>query len=265
MSTPLALQVPAPTVSFKAVAGSFAPLEGALSLSFPSVSFSDGSAMTADDLAGAQALLSRTLTAGSLPELWDPDTRTWRAAGGLDLTTLNGVPLVPPTTPTAPWNGTLVGAGQKDAAGAPQIQAASAHFPQYRIRGAFRAKRNGIEAAGVGPESAPVEFASSVTAARFGAELTPDTDTATRVQLVLRDAAARPVGVLDIDASGGTAVVTLANLDASGGAIAKVRLEADGTIRLTPSSGHKVIVAGDLETEGIRYLPSTGLPKKDLT
>ena len=159
MSAPLPLAVPAPTMAFKLVAGFYAPLEDTVALAFPPIRFPDGSAMTADDYSGAKALLSRTLTAGSTPDVWDPESKSWKSASAVDLSTLAGIPLVPPKTPADPWLGMLIAAGQKDASGAPLVQEAVGHFPQYRVRGVFRAKRAGVDAFGLGPDGAPIEFA----------------------------------------------------------------------------------------------------------
>jgi hypothetical protein len=153
---------------------------------------------------------------------------------------------------------------QEDAAGAPQLQPAVTHFPQYRLRGAFRAKRGTTEGFGLGPESGPIEFASAAAASRFGAELAPNADSATRARIILRNSAAQAAGVLDIDASGGSTVITLENFDGFGGALGSITLEADGAIHLRPRTGMKVFVHGNLETDGIRYLPNGGTLKQDL-
>jgi hypothetical protein len=265
VTAPLPLLVPSPALTFKPVGGRYAPLENAVTLSFSAIHFPDGSAMTADDFAGAQALLSRRMAAGSGVDVWDGTARAWRPAGSVNLNQLTGVPLVPPKIGATAWEGVLVAAGQKDAAGVPQIQPAAAHFPQYRLRGVFRANRGGADASGLGPESGPLEFASAVAGARFGADLSPDADGATRVRIVLRDATARATGMLEIDTSAGNAVVTLANFDGLGSALATVTLQADGAIRIAPSAGRRVILAGDLEAEHIKYLPAGALTKQDLT
>ncbi len=267
MSTPLSLAVPAPDLSFKPVAGVFAPIESPVAVSFAAVRFPDGSAMAPEELAAAQALISRVRMPGGSHEIWDANAKIWQPVAGLDLTTLAGVPLLPPKVGDGPWAGLLVAAGQIDVAGAPQIEAATAHFPFYRVRGLFRARRGKVDAVGLGPESPPIEFASAAKAARFGAELTPNPDSATRVRLVLRNGAAQPVGSLDIDASGSNAVVTLAAFDGAGSQLASVSILGDGSIRLTPYPQMRVIVAGDLEAEHIFYLPGAsnpGQPKVEL-
>jgi hypothetical protein len=220
--------------------------------------------MTADDYAGAQATLSRVLGPTSTPDIWDPDLKLWRSAAAVDPSSVKGVALIPPKAGGAPWEGVLTGAGQKDAAGVPVIQPAIASFPQYHLRGVFRARRGSIDGFGLGPDSAPIQFASAIAASRFAADLTPDADTATRARIVLRNGAAQTVGVLDIDASGGNTVLTLANFNTAGAPLASITLRADGGIVLTPRGGMNVVVDGDLEANRIRYLPAAAVTKVDL-
>ena len=262
MSVPLS--VPAPVLTFDPVAGTFAPLEQPLAIAFASVRFPDGTPMTADDFVGANAQLSRIDTPGANPAFWDPETKRWVAAGLIDLTTVKGFPLQPPKTGAEPWQGLLVGAGQKDAAGAPLLAAASGHFPQYIVRGAFRAKRDAVEAFGFGPDSPPIEFASSVPPKRFAAELTPEPATATVVTLVLKNAAAQPAGTLVIDASGGAAQVTLTNCDGAGAPLAAVTLRPDGAVVLRPLPGRPVILDADVQAGRISYVSSADGQRYDL-
>ena len=264
MSAPLSLAVPQPTLVFKPVLGAYAPLEDVVTVSFPIVRFPDGSAMTAGDYAAARALLTRTLTAGSTADVWDPQMRKWRPLSGVDPTSIDGVPLVPAKAAGAAWSGTLNPADQTDSGGAPAIQIAVGNFPQYRLRGVFRARRDSTEAFGIGPDSTPIIFASADAAKRFAADLTPNADSATRARLVLRNPAAQDLAVLDMDASSGTTVITLSNSGSGGGVLASVALAADGSIVLTPAAGKRVIVAGDLETGRIRYQPVGGGAKQDL-
>ena len=264
MSAPVPLLVPAPSLAFKPVAGGYAPLDDVVAVAFAPVRFPDGSVLRVDDVVAADAVLTRLGGPTATVDVWDGGAKSWRPAGSVDWTALRGVPLGPPKTGPAAWEGVLVGAGQKDALGAPVLAPALGSFPQYRLRGVFHARRDGHDAFGLGPDSAPLEFLSAAETRRFAARLTPDADSATRVQLLLRNAAAQAVGMLDIDASSGNATVTIQNFTASEAPLASVTLQPDGAIRLTPAPGMKVIVAGDLEAEQIRYLPSSGLPKKTL-
>jgi hypothetical protein len=264
MSAPVPLLVPQPALTFKPVSGSFAPLENVVAVAFSAVRFPDGSAMTADDFAGAHALLTRLREPMAAAEVWDAAAKTWRAAGSIEWSVLRGVPLLPPPSGFAPWEGILVGAGQKDAAGMPLLAPSLGGFPRYRLRGAFTAHRGGVAGFGLGPESDALEFAATADSTRFAARMTPDADSATRVQLMLRNAAAQPVGMLDIDASGGSGVVRLQSFTPSGGPLGSVTLQDDGSIRIAPLAGQKIVLAGDVEAERIEYLPLSGLPKKTL-
>lgn len=265
MTTPMPLLVPPPTFAFAPVAGTaYAPLERAVAVTVAPVRFPDGSAMTADELVVAQAQLLRVSTPGAPPELWDAAAGAWRAPGGAEAQAVAGLPLVPPAADGAPWTGVLLALAVTSAAGAPQVVAATPFFPQYRLRGVFRARRGAIEAAGIGVESAPLAFASAEPPSRLVAELSPEPATATRLRISLVDAGARPLGRLEIDASGATASLTLATFDSLGGALASLTLESDGTIRLAPAPGRKVVLAGDVEAERVRYLPSGGGAKQDL-
>ncbi len=259
------LLVPPPTFAFKAMPGGFAPLEDAITIAFPAVRFADGTAMTIDEYVGAHALLTRAVAPGAPLELWHAGQRRWRSAGDLDPAHVSGFALAPSLEPVDSWRTVLVAAGQMDAGGAPLITAATGAFPQYRVRGLFHARRGTTEAIGLGPEGAPVLFASRTASARFAARLTPDADQPTHVQLMLRNAVARPVALIELDASGGDPVLTLRSFDGAGSPRASVTLEADGDIRLSPGAGRRVVIAGDLEVERVRYLPASGPPKKTLS
>lgn len=259
------LLVPPPSFAFNSLPGGFAPIEGVVTIAFPAVRFPDGTAMTIDDYAGAYALLTRATAPGAPTEVWHPGLKRWRPADDLDPVHVFGLPLVPPLEGDEPWRTVLIGVGQVDASGAPLIASAIGGFPQYRVRGLFRAHRGSTEAAGLGPEGAPLLFVSRTTSARFAATFTPDADHPTRVQLTLRNAAARPVALIELDASGSHPALTFRSFDSVGSPHASMTLEADGDIVLSPAAGKRVVITSDLEVERVRYLPASGLPKKTLS
>lgn len=259
----LPLSVPAPALSYKGVAGSFAALEDAVDVHIAPVLYPDGTAVRIDELRGGFLQLSRLATPGSPPEIWDAKTKIWRSFAASDLTLAQGLPLMPSPTANGAWDGLLIGVGAKDALGNAQFSPAVADFPQYRLRGVFQAQRAGVDAFGLGAESVPLEFQSTVDLKRFNVELAPDQNAATHVRLMLVDGAKRPRGSIEIDASG-NGVLTLANFDAGGSALASITLQADGNVRIAPASGGKVLIAGDLETGRIRYSPAGGGLPKDL-
>jgi hypothetical protein len=259
MSATLSLAVPAPTLAYKGLTGGYAPLEDVVTVRFDAVQFPDGSALGPDELRAGYALLSRVASTGGAPEFWDAAGGTWRPANAVDLTQLSGIPLLPPKSGTAPWEGLVIAIGQQDAAGAPQYAPATAHFPQYRLRGLFRAQHNGTDAFGLGPDSPSIEFASTADAARFGVELAPSAPMdATRVRIALRNGARQVVGLIEIDASSGNAAVTIGNFDTLGTPLASFTLQSDGSIALTPLALKGVVIAGDVETERITYRPKLG-------
>jgi hypothetical protein len=259
------LFVPPPSFGFNSLPGGFAPIEGVVTIEFTAVRFSDGTAMTIDDYAGASALLTRAAAPGAPTEVWHSGLKRWRPADDLDPARLVGLPLVPPLEGDEPWRTVLIAVGQIDATGSSLIASATGGFPQYRVRGLFHARRGSTDAVGLGPESGPLLFASMTTSARFAARLTPDADHATRVQLTLRNAAARPVALIELDASGSQPALTLRSFDSVGSPHASMTLEANGDIVLSPASGRRVVITSDLEVERIRYLPASGLPKKTLS
>ena len=259
------LLVPQPAFAFRVMPGGFAALEDVVQISFSAVRFADGSAVTADDYAGGFALLTRTVAPGAPVERWDAGLERWRPSGDPGASRVGGLALALPAEGIEPWRAVLVASGQTDAGGAPVIAAAAGGFPQYRVRGLFRARRGPSEAVGVGLDGPPLLFASKAASTRFAARLTPDADAPTRVQLTLRNGAARPVAEIELDATGAHPALTLRSFDSAGNPHALVMLETDGDIRLSPAAGRRVVIAGDLEVERVRYLPVSGLPKKTLS
>jgi len=257
--------VPAPTFAFKPMPGGFAAVEDIVTVRFAEIRYPDGRAVTASDYLDAHAVLTRAATVVGPIDVWDARRKRWRPGSEVDLDRVSGLPLVPPEEGASPWQGGLAAAAGSDVNGEPIIRTAGVSgFPQYRVRGVFRAVRDGVDAFGSGPEGAPLQFASRAESARFAARLTPDAESATRVQIMLRNAAGRSAGMIEIDASGADAVLSLRSFDAGGGPLASVSLESDGVIRLTPGAGQKVLIDGDLEAGRIHYLPASGLPKKTL-
>ena len=166
------LVVPPPAFTFTPIPGGFAPIEGIVTAAFPAVRFPDGTAMTTDNYAGAFALLSRTLAPGAAAQMWNPVRNTWGSVDDAALVLLGGFPLLPPVEGEEPWRAVLVPSVQRDAGGAPLFAAAAPNgFPQYRIRGLFRARRDSTEAVGLGPDGPALRFASGIP--QFGSLTIP--------------------------------------------------------------------------------------------
>jgi hypothetical protein len=156
-----ALLVPPPAFAFTAIPGGFAPIESVVTVAFPAIRFPDGTAMTTDHYAGAFALFNRVVAPGAAAQVWDAVVNTWRPAGESDLAR-TGLPLLPPVEGIEPWRAILVPSAQRDASGSPMFASATGGFPQYRIRGLFRARRESAVAVGLGPEGPALRFASGI-------------------------------------------------------------------------------------------------------
>jgi hypothetical protein len=74
---------------------------------------------------------------------------------------------------------------------------------------------------------------------------------------MLKSDSMQPAGYIEIRALP-SFELEIANCDASGNALAKVVLQSNGQIHLTPASGQTVVIDGDVETSRIHYQPAAG-------
>lgn len=249
------LTVPAPTLSFEDAGGGAAALEKPVNVLLDAVT--KGSApVAAAALAGFGFCVRRRAAAGAQLEIWDDGAKAWSVeqAGPQP----KPVALTYKASDPKPWQGILVAAGMKDGAGVPAFTKASGGYPQYTVSGVFTAKDG---AGGAGPQSAPITFASVAdkNLVVLGAGDGEQPDQATQARLLLKDNPAHVIGGLTVlrDAPGATVRVE----NAAG---ASIVLHADGSIEITPAAGKGLRIAGDVETEHIRYLPVGGGAKRDL-
>jgi hypothetical protein len=158
----------------------------------------------------------------------------------------------------------LIAIGQKDKAGNARFDTAAGGEPRYRLRAYGKFKRDGVDHAGLSDPSPELAFVSGAESQRFSVKMEPeDPQSTVRVRIELKNAALVPAGYLEIRTIGGQEV-EIVNCDASGAALAAVLLAADGSIHLQPASGKKIVLAGDLEAQRIRYQPSGGGASVDL-
>src|SRR5687767_12970154 len=75
------LTIPAPTLAFEPQAPGVAALELPLTVSLGAVTGEDGAALGPADLSTFGLVSYRTLTAGSLPEVWATGARQWVPEG----------------------------------------------------------------------------------------------------------------------------------------------------------------------------------------
>lgn len=249
------LAVPQPTLTFDDAGGGAAALEKPVTVLLGPVTEA-GTAVTPAALSGFGLRLRRRGVAGAQLEVWDDGTKSWapEQPGGQP----KPIALAYKPGDPNPWQGLLVGAGIKDAAGAPALAKATAGYPQYTIAGAFTG-RDG--AAGEGSQSPPITFASAAdrNLLVLGPGDDEQLDQATQGRLLLKSTSLSVIGGLTVLRDSPGATVRLEN--AAG---ASVVIHADGSIEITPAAGKGVRIAGDVETEHIRYLPVGGVFKKDL-
>jgi hypothetical protein len=250
-----ALAVPQPTLTFEDAGGGAAALEKPVTVLLGAVTEA-GAPVTPAALTAFGLNLRRRSTAGAQVEMWDDGTKSW--APEQPGMRPKPIALAYKAGDPNPWQGILVAAGLKDATGAPALAKATQGYPQYTIGGAFAATDG---ATGDGPQSAPITFASvsDRNLVVLGAGDGEQVEQATQGRLLLKDTALQVIGGLTVlrDAPGAT--VRLENAAGAG-----VVLHADGSIEITPAAGKGVRIAGDVETERIRYLPAGGGFKKNL-
>jgi hypothetical protein len=218
---------------------------------------SSGRPLAPDAVATSGFFVYRRTQPGAAPELWDTGAKLWTADPG---------PALAGRAPTAfaymqgdahPWQGILVGAGGKDATGAPQFVKATNGYPLYHVRAWFTSKDGAQN--GLSEPSENVGFASvsDKNLVALGAPEDQRPDQATEAHLVLKNTALQTIGRLAIDRDFRGATVTIDN--AAG---ASIVLLPDGSIEVTSAAGRGIVLAGDLETERITYRPGGGGPKR---
>ena len=248
------LTVPVPQLGYDPLAPSVAAAELPLSVAVGAVVADDGTTLTPVELDTFSLLTYRVVSPLAPPQVWDPDARQWVAEGA----PTGPVPLAYLPDQPLPWQALVVAAGARDAAGQPQFANAVGDYPAYSFRAFFVDPDAGAWLSG---PSAQVRFAS--LADRNLMVLGPGDgelpDNATQARLQLRDPGLALIGGLVVRRDSPGAEVTLSN-----SAGASVVLEPDGGITLRPAAGRRVVVAGDLETDHITYLPAGGGSKQPL-
>lgn len=254
--TPLA--VPVPQVSWKT--GAAPELQQPVEIRLPALAYPDGAPLTPESVLNVGAFVYRL--AGGAEEIWNEETLEWQPPPA-DLATLGALrPLA--FTYKKSWQGVLVAMGQKDKADNDRYAVASAGTPRYRLRAFARARRQGVDYAGVSAPSAELAFTSAEEGKRFEIVLTPkNIKECRRVRLVLKNASLQEAGWIELRAAGSNEV-ELVNCTASGAQLARVVLASNGDIRLEPAAGHRVVLDGELAAGLVFYQPQAGGAKRYL-
>jgi hypothetical protein len=253
----IALPIPEPRLEWKPAGPP--QLEQPVEVRLPALPYPDGAEALEADAVRVGAYIYRYGADGE--RVWDEKTQSWIAPPA-DLAALQPLPFIYKAGDALPWQGTLIAIGMEDKDKQPRF-AKAAGGAVYRLRAYAKFRRGGLEHEGLSAHSAPLEFVSGLENQPFTVEMLPDPQAPQRVSIKLKNAALAPAGYLEIRAAGGQEV-EIANCSAAGLKLAEVLLAADGSIRLTPAAGRKVVLAGDLEARAIRYLSSDGVTTKDL-
>jgi hypothetical protein len=251
------LTVPAPILTFDAVAPGLAPRELPLTVGIGAVE-RDAVALSVADFRIAGLHAFRWLTPGAMTEVWHRDAAVWLPEAAADYGVLAPDPLIYEADQPQPWRGILVPAAGTDHAGAPRFAASVGGHPLYSFRARFEASDG---ESGWSPPSPNVAFASlaDTNLMTIGPGDGEELDTATIARIELKSPALATIGGLVIRRAEPGAEIVLGN--AAGAAVV---LQPDGSIELRPAPGRGVRVTGDLETERIHYAPAGGGPKTTL-
>jgi hypothetical protein len=258
--TPLA--VPVPQVSWKT--GTTPELEQPVELRLPALAYPDGATLAPEEALKLGAFVYRL--AGGAEQIWNEEALEWQPppADLAALSALSPVAFTYKKTSPQPWQGVLVAAGQKDKSDADRYERAAGGMPRYRLRAFARARRRGVDYAGLSGASVELAFTSSEDGRRFEIELEPEKiKECRRVRLVLKNDSLQEAAWVELRAAGSNEV-ELVNCTVSGAQLARVVLRANGDIRLEPAAGRRIVLGGELDAGLVFYQPQAGGAKRYL-
>ncbi len=238
------LVVPVPTLQFDAVAPGLAALEKPVTVVSKPVALPDGTAIT-DQLVPMTAgfFLYRQTPASAAAQIWNPDQKLWQTATDSLAATLKPKPLAYQKDQPA-WQGVFVAAGEKGAV--------EAGVNSYSFRTWFQAPFAGSTISGLSAPSAWLKFVSAQDAQQAGVKLLSP-ETATQIQLFLRDSNKQLIGSVRLSNESGQAKIEISN-----SAGASVRITAQGDIEIQPANGRNIVLQGSLMAQNINYVPQGG-------
>lgn len=232
----MALSVPIPILSVDDQPVSVTGADKAIILSCGPVLLPDGRPLAPGDTSAFGFRLLRRHASGTL-QVWDEAATRWVAVG-------ERVEPAPLAFQNDLWQMILAAMGPKDADGKDKLATdPTTGYPHYLVRCSFTGRdASGTEHAGTSPPSAPLRIYPAGADHRAGlATIPPMPTTATEIRLYLKDAGLVERGLVRISTTSGGYSIELVTPRA------RVRLESDGAILLTPASGARVRVEGSLE------------------
>ena len=248
-----------PVLAYEGRATGIAALEKPIDVMVGRVTL-DGEILGPDMLATFAYFVYRRMAPGAAYDIWDDETATWSSELDASVTRKPTQLAYQPEELDEPWKGVIVGAGGKDADGAPQFTKAAGGYPLYSVRAFFETADHSEVVLSGGSENFSFVGGSDKDLMVLGPGEDEQLDEATEARLLLKNTSLQTIGGLLIERDVPGASVTLDN--AAG---ASVVLHPDGRIEITPSAGERVVVAGDLEAERITYQPAGGGAKQILT
>src|SRR5262249_45578933 len=146
-------------------------------------------------VAGASGYFVYRLPVSGPPthEVWNEDAGQWEAAIEPLTAALKPRPLLYKAGQPVRWGGVGVAGGDK---------AVEGNAREYYFRAFFRAVADGQTVYGFGPPTPVLRFVAAADLARAGMKITPERNTATELELFLRDAGGQVLGALKFDDSG---------------------------------------------------------------
>jgi hypothetical protein len=252
------LNVSTPVLEYEGKETGLAVLEKPVNVSVGAVTL-DGKILGPDGLATFAFYVYRRAAPGAAFDIWDDATSAWTSE--LD-TGIERKPtqLAYQQDKPDPWSGIIVGAGGRDAEGRPQFEKALGGYPLYSVRAFFETTDHSEAMLSGGSDNFAFVGGSDKNLIVMGPGDDEELDKATEGRLLLKNTSLQTIGRLIIERDAPGAEVTLDN--AAG---ASIVMHPDGRIEITPASGQRVVVAGDLETERVTYLPAGGGAKQTLT
>lgn len=235
------LAIPAPTLKFDASGPGIATLEKPVTVVSRPVALPDGTPVTDHTIpVTAGFFVYRQTPSSAAAQIWDADQKLWKTASDSLAVTLKPKPLAYQQEQPA-WQGVFVAAGEQGAV------EAGANW--YFFRTWFQAPFAGSTISGLSTPSPSLNFVAAADAAQAGVKL-QSPETATEIQVFLRDSNKQLIGSVRLSNESGQAKIEISN---TVGAV--VRLTAQGDIEIQPAAGRNVVLLGPLMAQEINYKP----------
>jgi hypothetical protein len=253
------LTIPVPKLKFDPVApdlADLAVLEKPLEVHCAPVAFPDGTVFGLQNLGKAGFFVYRQKAAASPLEIWDQGAKQWGPDPGTAFANLTPKPFAFKQDEPLPWQSLFMAVDPNNPDQFQKVRNATLNFPRYFFRAYFASPTDGNPISGLSAPSATVRFVSFIDAIRAGIWVDETPQTATEVQLFLRNARRQLVGLVEIRNVNGQAQLEIAKWDAGLVPISKMRFDTDGSIEIVSrepttaqSAAIRLHASGDLDIQ----------------